>query len=147
MVMIMLCFAGMLIMFLFVIRSLGTLSQSLKETERRQQAVLTDIENTVMEIHFSMQRFEDPPGHGDTSAIPGLEGKTDLNALMDTLTRRDMPDTRPPGEEEIPAGPPAGLDLQGPGQNDLFSELNQTTPAKNGGQKPEQGLQIKLDDQ
>lgn len=89
MVMLMLCFAGMLIMFLFVIRFLNTLAQTVREQNRRQQALLTDIENTVMEMNFSLQRLlEKPRGKGNSNSLSQQDAEVDLTELMETLSAR-----------------------------------------------------------
>ena len=53
MVMLLLCFVGMLIMFLFVIRSNTAIEASLKEMTRQVQAHLADIERQLMEINYA----------------------------------------------------------------------------------------------
>ena len=53
MIMLLLCFIGMLVMFLFVIRSNTVIETSLKEMTRQTQAHLADIERQLMEINYS----------------------------------------------------------------------------------------------
>ena len=56
MFMLMLCFVGMLVMFLFVIRSLTAHTAAVREYQRQQQTALADLERMVMDISFSLRQ-------------------------------------------------------------------------------------------
>lgn len=58
MLMLLLCFIGMLVMFLFVIRSNTLLSESIKEAMRQQRQALHDIERQLLELSFTVNKAE-----------------------------------------------------------------------------------------
>lgn len=58
MLMLLLCFIGMLVMFLFVIRSNTILSDTLKESIRQQRQALHDIERQLLELSFTVNKAE-----------------------------------------------------------------------------------------
>lgn len=57
MTMIMLCFGGMIIMFVFFVRSGAVYSEELREALRKQQMVLADLERQIMEMNFALRRL------------------------------------------------------------------------------------------
>ena len=79
MVMLLLCFVGMLVMFLFVIRSNTVLDASIKESTRQMQAHLADIERQLMEINYTSRnsgKAPSPAMEGDISSLLGSIGET-----------------------------------------------------------------------
>ena len=76
MVMLLLCFIGMLVMFLFVIRSNTIIETSLKEMTRQTQAHLADIERQLMEINYTNRNS----GKTATSAI-----EEDISSLLGSI--------------------------------------------------------------
>lgn len=58
MLMLLLCFIGMLVMFLFVIRSNTVLSDSIKEATRQQRQTFNDIERQLLELSFTVNKVE-----------------------------------------------------------------------------------------
>lgn len=57
MTMLMLCFGGMIIMFVFFVRSGAAYSEELREALRKQQMVLADLERQIMEMNFALRRL------------------------------------------------------------------------------------------
>lgn len=62
MVMLLLCFMGMLVMFLFVIRSLSVQTAALREGFTRQQSTLADLEQQIMDMNFALRRMQRDSG-------------------------------------------------------------------------------------
>lgn len=57
MTMIMLCFGGVILMFVFLLRTGAARSDELRELLRRQQMALADIERQIMETSFALRRL------------------------------------------------------------------------------------------
>lgn len=58
MLMLFLCFIGMLVMFLFVIRSNTALSESIRDASKQQRQLFNDIERHLMELSFTVNKME-----------------------------------------------------------------------------------------
>ena len=95
MVMLLLCFFGMLVMFLFVIRSHSVMTATLKEGHRQQQLALSDIERQLMDISF---QFREGRGRGATTPPEDLAslleniGKANLAAPMGNGAPSSLPE-------------------------------------------------------
>lgn len=57
MAMLMLCFGGMIIMFVFLIRAHAASGDELREALRKQQMLLADVERQLMEMSFVLRRL------------------------------------------------------------------------------------------
>lgn len=64
MAMLLLCFMGILVMFLFFIRSLSAQAAEMREAFRKQQLSLADIERQLMDMSFTQRKLQG--GGGDT---------------------------------------------------------------------------------
>ena len=71
MIMLLLCFMGMLVMFLFVIRSQSTQAAVLREGFTRQQSTLADLEQQLMDMNFALRRLQKGSGLEDVPERPG----------------------------------------------------------------------------
>lgn len=69
--MIMLCFGGMIVMFVFIIRANAAQSDELREAMRKQQMVLADLERQVMEMNFALRRLSGAEGGQAASSARG----------------------------------------------------------------------------
>ena len=81
MVMLLLCFFGMLVMFLFVIRSHSVMTATLKEGQRQQQLALSDIERQLMDISFQFRE-----GRGKGTTVP----PEDLASLLENIGKANF---------------------------------------------------------
>ncbi len=77
MLMLLLCFAGMLVMFLFIIKSLSTQIAVLREGFRRQEAAFADMERQVMEITFAL-RQRHPRNAAESTESPARDFSGDV---------------------------------------------------------------------
>jgi hypothetical protein len=146
MVMLLLSFAGMLVMFLFVIRSQASQTAALREWFRQQQSALADVEQQLMNIHFTLRQLQLkkaglPENRTDVSLPSG-----DLRDLFAPGPGQDagLPETRidPPPEREYSYPSAAGLDPLG---GDFLS-LPQPSSGKRGGRRSgSSDLNLKLD--
>ena len=94
MAMIMLCFGGMIVMFVFLIRSNAANSDELREALRKQQMLLADLERQLMETSFALRR---------------LSGAEDSRTA--SVTRPSSPGTPLPGS---PSSGSSGAGTSGP---------------------------------
>lgn len=67
MTMLLLFFAGMVLMFVFFTRSLASLREELRESLRKQQMFLTDVEQQFMQISFSLRTLHEGGSAGKTT--------------------------------------------------------------------------------
>lgn len=92
MAMIMLCFAGMIVMFIFIIRSHVSHSEELREALRKQQLVMADLERQVMEMSFAIRRLsglEDSQNASVTrpSSVRAVKSDEDLSSMLEAAAR------------------------------------------------------------
>lgn len=78
MLIILLFFAGLLVMFVFILRSLELSSQNHEETRRQIAVSLTDLERKVAELAFALQgkgliELDDLPGGAPEEAGQTLD--------------------------------------------------------------------------
>lgn len=127
MAMIMLCFAGMIIMFIFVIRVFSSQGAEMREAFRKQQMYLSDLERQVQEISFALRSAVE--GEGSLKSVSSLasppaetlpRSDQELMSMLDAATRNkpgqtlDLGDallsppsvSRPLSEEYDPAKDP-----------------------------------------
>jgi|GEM_PF-2697662 len=90
MVMLLLCFLGMLVMFLFVLRSHSVMTTSMKEGQRQQQLAFSDIERQIMDLSFQLRE-----SRGSSTAAP-----EDLSALLENIGNSSLMPSR--GNEPSP---------------------------------------------
>jgi hypothetical protein len=148
MVMLLLSFAGMLVMFLFVIRSQSSQTAALREWFRQHQAILAEVEQQLMNIHFTLRQLQlkksEPPENRTEALLPS----GDLRDLFGPLPegRRDrkaeLPETRidPPPARDYAYPSAAGLDSAA----EDFLSLPRPSSGKKGG-RGAFDLDLKLD--
>lgn len=129
MAMIMLCFGGMIVMFVFIIRSGAAHSDELREAFRKQQMVLADLERQVMEMNFALRRLSGADegqassgvrqaATGSASRLSAARAEDDLSSMLEAASKSgrklDLGDTlltppsvaRPLSEEYDPVTDP-----------------------------------------
>jgi hypothetical protein len=130
MIMLLLCFLGMLVMFLFVIRSLSSQAATLREGFNRQQSTLADMEQQLMDMNFALRR---PQKEAD-SAIGQV--RTEQAPIPDDL--RELFDS---GLGVIPAGNSAMKIDEPVGVSGLdLSTKNYSYPSAAGLDQPDEDL-------
>jgi hypothetical protein len=93
MAMLILCFSGILVMFLFVIRSLVGQRAEMREAFRKQQLFLADLERQFMDLSFLLRNLQGKEnakdfGPGETSL---LREDDDLMSVLESSGRRKNP--------------------------------------------------------
>ena len=73
MAMLLLCFMGILVMFLFFIRSLSSQAEEMREAFRKQQLSLADIERQLMDMSFALRKSR---GDAGETVEPGLSSNS-----------------------------------------------------------------------
>jgi len=68
MTMLILFFAGMVLMFLHLLRVLGVQREEFREGMRKQQMFLSDVEQQLQQLGFSLRTGQES---GDSSRVPG----------------------------------------------------------------------------
>lgn len=154
-VMILLCFMGMLVMFLFVIRSLAAQTAALKDSFTRQQSAMADMEQQIMDMNFvvrQMSKGTSPAAGTAEQTGQSLNIPANLDELFNTSESAKTPE--PPVTVAVPvSGKPekdyfypsaAGLDQPDEDLLNISLGLDQGSgPSKS---KPEaSSLNIKLD--
>jgi hypothetical protein len=116
MTMLLLCFTGILAIFLFSIRSFSSHTEELHEALRKQQLSLADIERQLMDLSFALRKS--PAGGADAaSADPagaargGADGLTsmrqeDLMSLLESASQQKKSASPRFDDQLLP--PPAG---------------------------------------
>ena len=79
MAMLLLFFAGMVLMFAFFTRSLTALREDLRESMRKQQMFLSDVEQQFMRIEYRLRVL---PEGGDAGKSPSALQKPDDISLL-----------------------------------------------------------------
>ncbi len=110
MLMQLLCFSGMLVMFLFVIRALSNQNTLLRESARQQQNALADMERQLMDISFMVrsnragiaQADDQPPAEVYNPSPITPEAASDILAILDPQTTTS---------NKIPLAPLDGLNF------------------------------------
>lgn len=106
MLIILLFFAGLLVMFIFILRSLELASQGREETRRQLSISLTDLERKVAELTFALREkglvdIETPPCEAPPLEL-AEQNLDDLASLFDRLSGQDAKpgaDPAKPGDE------------------------------------------------
>ncbi|MDR2076268.1 MAG: hypothetical protein LBP61_04970 [Desulfovibrio sp.] len=149
MVMLLLSFAGMLVMFLFVIRSQSSQTAALREWFRQHHTALADVEQQLMDIHFLLRQLQlkkNEAPENRTNVSPPSGDLRDLFApLPDSGQDRKeegSPATRiaPPPAPDYSYPSAAGLDPVG----EDFLRLPKPSSGKRGAIIPSE-LDLKLD--
>ncbi len=92
MAMLLLCFMGILVMFLFFVRSLSSQAAEMRESFRKQQLSLADIERQLMDLSFALRKLQG--GDATPSEAAGTAGnltsmrQEDLMSLLETASQR-----------------------------------------------------------
>ena len=91
--MLLLCFMGMLVMFLFVMRSLAAQTSEMQEAFEQQQGTLADIERQLMDVKFSLrQKTGEEGGQGSAAdagqmQLPLMQQGPDLMSMLDSMSK------------------------------------------------------------
>jgi hypothetical protein len=93
MAMLLLCFMGILVMFLFVVRWLSSRNDELRETFRKQQLSLADIERQLMDMSFALRKLQS--GDSDAAASnAAMNGSDDTgeprSSDLTSMTQADL---------------------------------------------------------
>lgn len=94
MAMLLLCFMGILVMFLFFVRSLSSQAAEMRESFRKQQLSLADIERQLMDLSFSLRKLQGGDGAPSEANAVGTAGnltsmrQEDLMSLLETASQR-----------------------------------------------------------
>ena len=83
MVMLMLCFVGTLVMFLFVIRALASHTAAMREQVARQMSVLGDLEHQLMDMSFVLRKMKS--SDADEAKEPAVRGN-DVAVLLGAIS-------------------------------------------------------------
>lgn len=101
MLIILIFFAGLLVMFVFMLRSLELNAQNQEETRRQLSISLTDLERKVGELTFALQGKDD--NYTDDGIITLAEKKTakaPAQGLDDLSTFFEQATDKTPGDNE-----------------------------------------------
>lgn len=105
MLIILLFFAGLLVMFIFILRSLELNAQNQEEISRQVAISLTDLERKVSELTFAIKdkgliEIEEIPAYTPVQNVPGKSLADDLNSFFERIP--DTPETpgAPEGKQE-----------------------------------------------
>lgn len=89
--MIFLCFIGMVIMFICIVRAQAAQLAYLKETQQQQLAMLADVEKHIMDLSFSLRTYQaseaSSPTPKDSSGIPPVTSDAELSSLLADLSQ------------------------------------------------------------
>ena len=94
MAMLLLCFMGVLVMFLFFVRSLSSQAAETRESFRKQQLSLADIERQLMDLSFALRKLQGGDAAPSEAAAAGTAGnltsmrQEDLMSLLETASQR-----------------------------------------------------------
>lgn len=84
MAMLILCFSGILVMFIFLIRSLAGQRDEMRDSFRKQQMYMADLERQFLEMNFAFRKVQS----GDDPA-PDLGGMKNSSQDMPLLREED----------------------------------------------------------
>lgn len=110
MAMLILCFFGILVMFVFVIRSLSSQAEEMRESFRKQQMFLADLESQFMEMSFTLRRLQEGAAPQEGNAGPGggelpiLRQDDELLSMLEAAAKKTQPG---PGYDDHLLPPPA----------------------------------------
>jgi hypothetical protein len=106
MLIVLLFFAGLLVMFVFILRSLEMAAQNQNEARRQLAVSLTDIERKVAELSFALRdkgliEIEDGAAAPEKAGPPVRQPPRDLTGLFDGFSGRtpEGPDGRKPADK------------------------------------------------
>ncbi|MDL2207748.1 hypothetical protein LJB82_03390 [Desulfovibrio sp. OttesenSCG-928-M16] len=85
MTMQLLCFFGMVVIFVFVMRSLSSLGAEMREAFRKQQMFLSDLERQIQDLNFAVKRLQGEEIEGQ--GIPAVPENDDLLSLLENAAR------------------------------------------------------------
>lgn len=122
MIMLLLCFMGMLVMFLFVIRSLSVQTAALREGFARQQSTLADLEQQIMDMNFALRRMQ-----RDSGALSAPEGH-DVLAAAAAAPANPAQGASGMFPQQAAGSGPAGLSSSGD-LRELFTSPGDAPPA------------------
>ena len=92
MAMLLLCFMGILVMFLFFIRSLSSQAAEMRESFRKQQLSLADIERQLMDMSFTLRKLQGGEGEAAPAdaASSGLTSQAVQGGGLTSLRQEDL---------------------------------------------------------
>lgn len=79
-------FMGMVVIFVFIIRTLSSMAEEMREAFRKQQMFLSDLERQCMEMSFAVRRLQDGEAAAQ-GAAPPQAGQDDLLSMLDAAAR------------------------------------------------------------
>lgn len=82
-----LCFFGMVVIFIFIARALSAMSAEMREAFRKQQMFLSDLERQILDLNFAARR---QAGEDTEQTAPGAGGD-DLLSLLENAARNGSP--------------------------------------------------------
>ena len=135
MIMLLLCFMGMLVMFLFVIRSLSVQTASLREGFARQQSTLADLEQQIMDMNFALRRMQKNSGF---EGVPEGAGALNVSApgAAPAMSRPEAPAVSAAPKPQISAAQaPLAVAAPGAASGDLGELFGNSAPGMSGSRK------------
>ena len=105
MLIILLFFAGLLVMFVFILRSLELTAQNQEETRRQLSISLSDIERKVAELTFALSdkgliTLEDLPEAAESPKQPAGQSLEDLTSLFDKFSAPSVSPNNETGDKK-----------------------------------------------
>jgi len=97
MTMLMLFFIGMVIMFLSLARTIASLQEEFRESMRKQQMYLSDVEQQLMQISFTLRTLQEGvdvvktlPGKKPLGENPILRQDDPLLSMLEATARKNV---------------------------------------------------------
>ena len=90
MTMLLLCFMGILMMFLFFIRSLASQEKEIHEAFRKQQLHLADIERQLMDVTFALRKLSEKDDGASAGESPRVKTSQTDNENLTSLHQEDL---------------------------------------------------------
>ncbi len=146
MVMLLLCFAGMMLMFIFVIRSAASQAEEGREAFRKQQLFLSDLERQLMIIAATLRRLEQEKNgisekdaeQSSSEFLPILRGEDPLLSMLEAAASRPEAKPVPPAQE--PHTPLPLVTPRGRAQGQAHGRLRVRAPGQMGQPVSSSGL-------
>jgi hypothetical protein len=116
MAVLMLFFAGMVVMVLFLARTITSLREDFHESMRKQQMYLSDVEQQLMQISFALRTLQEGGDAGKAPPVQKPLGETHLlrqeDPLFSMLEATARKKAASPGfEDQLLPPPPKGRPL------------------------------------
>ena len=88
MALIILNFAGMLVMFLFLLRSMDAVQRGIHDLRAQMQLRMTDCEHQIAELNFTLRKREGGQLPENDPLPPLLRNDDDLREMLETSAAR-----------------------------------------------------------